>query len=620
MNTRLTNNTSLLLAIGLFVAGIVLVNATITGLRLDLTENNLFTLSDGTINILKKLDEPITLDYYFSQKELTGFPAMLNYGIRVRDLLEEYATKSSGKLILTVTDPEPFSEEEDLAVAYGLRGVSVNAAGDRAYFGLVGINSTDDERVIPVFDANKEASLEYEITKLIYNLANPKKPVIGIMSTLPIQGDPEAKINPWTILKNMEEFFEIELISTRANNIDPDVDVLMVVHPKDLKEPTLYAIDQYLLHGGKAFIFVDPLAEGDQTQPDPDKPMVMPDLDSDLDILFKVWGLEVVKEKIAGDTNAAMHVQTRSTRGQQEVSYLPWLSLGKESLNQEDFSTRELNVVNLGTAGIIQTLPDASVSLAPLIQTTMQSMQLERDLILLQRDPGVMLDNFKSEERKQTLVARVSGKVKTAFPEGRPKTDKTDTETPDDPDFIESGELNLIVAADTDLLRDLFWVREQNFFGMDIPRPIADNGDFVVNALDNLSGNTDLISLRSRGAFARPFEKVEAIRREAEMQFREQEQKLMAQLKEAEEKIQKLQSQSGEDSKMVLTAEQTQEIEKFRQIRLQTRKELRAVQHELKKNIEALGDQLRFINITLIPIVIILVALALSFYKSRRRI
>jgi len=339
MNTRLTNNTSLLLAIGLFVAGIVLVNATITGLRLDLTENNLFTLSDGTINILKKLDEPITLDYYFSQKELTGFPAMLNYGIRVRDLLEEYATKSSGKLILTVTDPEPFSEEEDLAVAYGLRGVSVNAAGDRAYFGLVGINSTDDERVIPVFDANKEASLEYEITKLIYNLANPKKPVIGIMSTLPIQGDPEAKINPWTILKNMEEFFEIELISTRANNIDPDVDVLMVVHPKDLKEPTLYAIDQYLLHGGKAFIFVDPLAEGDQTQPDPDKPMVMPDLDSDLDILFKVWGLEVVKEKIAGDTNAAMHVQTRSTRGQQEVSYLPWLSLGKESLNQEDFST-----------------------------------------------------------------------------------------------------------------------------------------------------------------------------------------------------------------------------------------------------------------------------------------
>ncbi|MCG8325570.1 MAG: Gldg family protein [Thiotrichales bacterium] len=619
MNTRLSNNTSLLLATCLFVASIVLVNATITGLRLDLTENRLFTLSEGTINILNNLDEPITLDYYFSQKELTGFPAMLNYGIRVRDLLEEYATEANGKLILTVTDPEPFSEEEDLAVAHGLRGVSVNAAGDRAYFGLVGINSTDDERVIPVFDANKEASLEYEISKLVYNLANPEKPTIGIMSSMNMQGNPEADIKPWAILENMGEFFNIEFIDTTAGTIDPDIDVLMVVHPKGLLEPTLYAIEQYLLRGGKGFIFVDPLAEGDQTQPDPDKPMVMPDLDSDLDLLFTGWGLEVVKEKIAGDSNAAMHVQTRSARGQQEVSYLPWLSLGKENLNQEDFSTRDLNVVNVGTAGILQTTPEATVSLTPLLQTTLQSMQIERDLILLQRDPRVMLDNFKSEERKQVLAARVQGEVRTAFPDGRPKTDKNDTRTPEDPDFVDSGEVNLIVAADTDLLRDLFWVREQNFFGMDIPRPIADNGDFVVNALDNLSGNTDLISLRSRGAFARPFEKVEAIRRQAEMQFREQEQKLMAKLREAEEKIQNLQSQAGGETSQVLTAGQTAEIEKFRDIRIKTRKELRSVQHELKKNIEALGNRVRFINIALIPCVIIVLALTLSFVQSGKR-
>lgn len=619
MNARLTNQTSLLLATCLFVASIILVNATITGLRLDLTENKLFTLSDGTINILKKLDEPITIDYYFSQKELTGFPSMLNYGIRVRDLLEEYAAKSNGKLVLTITDPEPFSEQEDLAVAHGLQGVSINAAGDRAYFGLVGINSTDDERVIPVFDVNKEASLEYEISKLIYNLANPEKPTIGILSSLDMQGDKEKNIATWTILKNMGEFFQIELLRSTIPEIDPGIDVLMVVHPKSLQEPTLYAIDQYLLRGGRAFLFIDPLAEGDQTRPDPEKPMVIPDLDSDLDILFQTWGLEIVKEKVAGDTNAAMHVQTRSARGQQEVQYLPWLSLGKESLNQDDFITRDLNIVNMGTAGIIQATEGSELNLTPLIQTTMQSMQMERDLILFQRDPKIMLDNFQSEERKQILVTRVNGKAKSAFPEGRPKANKEDTNTPVDPDFVAEGEINLILAADTDILRDLFWVREQNVFGVNIPRPIANNGDFIINALDNLSGNSDLISLRSRGAFARPFEKVEAIRRQAELQFRAQEQKLMAKLQEAEEKIKTLQNQTSGEETLVLTAEQTAEIDNLRQIRLQTRKELRSVQHELKKNIEKLGNQLRFINIALVPVLIIILALSLGYLKSRRR-
>lgn len=618
MNKSSSNKTSLLLAVCLFVAGIVLVNATITTWRLDLTENKLFTLSEGTQNILDNLDEPITLDFYFSQEELTGFPSMLNYGIRVRDLLEEYETRADGKIDLTIIDPEPFSEEEDLAVAHGLRGVSVNAAGDRAYFGLVGINSTDDVRVIPIFDAGKEATLEYEISKLIYNLANPEKPVIGIMSMLPMLG--EGGSEPWTVVRNMEEFFTIEPVSTRTTGIDPAIDVLMVVHPKQLQEPTLYAIDQYLLRGGKAFLFVDPLAEGDASRPDPEHPNVMPDLDSDLEILFSQWGLEVVKEKVAGDINAAMHVQSRNARGQQELQYLPWLSLGRESLNQEDFTTAELNVINIGTAGIIKLLPDSTLDITPLVQTTRQSMQMERDLIIFQRDPRIMLDNFKSENRKQTLVARVSGEVNTAFPEGRPKAGKNDTQTPEDPDFVKSGEINLILAADTDLLRDLFWIREQNYFGMDIPKAIADNGDFVINALDNLAGNTDLISLRSRGAYARPFEKVEAIRREAEIQFREQEQKLMARLKETEEKIRSLQNQAGDESSMVLTEEQNREIEKFRQLRLQTRKELRAVQHELKKNIEALGDRLRFINIALIPVIIIIVAVIVSLVRSRRRV
>ncbi len=612
---KIASGTGLVFGIILFIASVVLVNSVFTNWRVDLTENKLFTLSQGTINILENLEEPISLKFYFSQNELTGFnPGMLQYGVRVRDLLEEYAAKSNGNLTLTITDPEPFSEEEDEAVGYGLQGIQVNAAGDRAYFGLVGANSTDDEAIIPMFQADKQASLEYDLSKLIYGLAYPKKPLIGVISSLPILGNKETNLETWTVIKNMYDFFDIENINFKASEINPDIDVLMIVHPKDLKEPILYAIDQFLLRGGKAMVFLDPLAEGDSSQPPADNPNVMPDLDSDLDILFNLWGVNVVKEKIAGDSNAAMRVQSRTAKGPEEVSYLPWLSLGKENFNQDDFTTNNLNIINLGTSGIIEKTEGSNINITPLIETTLQSMQIERDLILFQRDPKVMLDNFKSEERKQTLIARVSGKVKSAFPDGKPLLGE-DEEADDK--FVSEGEINLILAADTDILRDLFWIREQNMFGMSIPQPIANNGDFIINSIDNLSGNTDLISLRSRGVFSRPFEKVEAIRREAESQFRDREQKLLTKLKETEDKILEIQTQRGEESVAVLSKAENEEIEKFRQERVKTRKELRSVQHDLKKNIERLGNQLRFINIGLIPLLIIVFSLGLAIYRNR---
>lgn len=613
MNKLLTNTTGLILAGLLFIAAIVLVNSTVTGLRLDLTEEKLFTLSEGTVNIVRNLEEPVQLRFYFSQKELTGFPNMLNYGIRVRDLLEEYASKSNGNLELLIINPEPFSEEEDEAVAYGLQSIPVNAAGDRAYVGLVGVNSTDDEEIIPIFQAEKEASLEYDISKLIFGLANPKKPVIGIMSTLPMASTDPQQPN-WVIVERLQEFFELEEVGIKTEDISKDIDVLMIVHPKSLSDKTLYAIDQYLLHGGKAMVFVDPLSEGDPAQSAGEQ-MVMPDIDSDLIPLFDTWGIEVLQEKIIGDSNAAMRVQARGAKGIEEVAYLPWLALGAENLNDNDFTTADLNVINVGTASVIQAKESSSVTISPLIQTTLQSMILERDLILFQRDPKVMMDNFVSSEKKHTIAARISGSVATSFPDGKPDEKSTDD------NFKAEGEINLILVADSDLLRDMFWVRTQNFFGMDIPQAIADNANFVINSLDNLSGNTDLISLRSRGVSTRPFDKVESIRREAEAKFRQREQELMAELKATEEKIQALQNQQGADgSAMILTDEQKAEIENFRQTRLKVRKELRSVQLKLKRNIERLGNQLKFINIGLIPLIIIILTLSMGLAKSNRRV
>ena len=616
---HLLSGSGILLAAVLAVALITISNNLFTGVRLDLTENRLFTLSPGSVNIITTLDEPISLDFYVSRKTMADFPQLVNYANRVRDLLEEYAEKSGGKIELSVIEPEPFSEEEDQAVASGLNGISVNAAGDRAYLGLVGVNSTDDEAIIPFFQASREDALEYDITKLIYNLANPEKRVIGVMSGLPLFGDPAQGIpDRWAILDVMEEFFEVRNIGAGADVIDEDVDVLMVVHPKNFTEQALFAIDQFLLRGGHAMLFVDPLAEGDNAEPDPANPYVMPDMSSNLNIMLEGWGLEVGTSEIAADINLAMRVQTQGARGPQESNYLPWLRLETDNLDRQDFSTSELNLIHMGTAGVIDLKEDATVEFAPLIKTTADSMRMQRDLIFFQRDPNVMLSNFESGNNPLVLAARISGTVPSAYPDGLLVEDEDDETVPVE-DIIKEGRVDVVLVGDTDILADHFWIRMQNFFGVQIPQSIANNGDFVINTLDNLAGNTDLISLRSRGEFSRPFTVVEQIRRDAEAQFREQEQELQTRLEETEQKIAQLQQEGGE-SALLLTEEQAAEIEKFRLEQIRTRKELRAVQHELQKNIERLGTQLKFINIGLIPLIIALLALVAGIQRTRRKV
>jgi len=619
IKNRVISGTGLILATCLFVATIILANSTLTSWRIDLTENKLFTLSQGTINILQNLEEPVQLDFYFSQKAMIDFPLLGNYGIRVRDMLEEFAAHAEGQLILNIIEPETFSEAEDQAVASGLRTVSANSSGDRAYFGMVGTNSTDDEKIIPFFQTNRESALEYDITKLIYNLAYPDKRVVGVLSQLPIIGKEGNKTAPtWTIINALRELFDVRDLSENIDDLDQKIDVLMLVHPKKLDNQTLYTVDQYLLRGGKAIIFLDPLAEQDKTQPDPANPDVMPKLDSYLSDLLELWGIEMSKEKIVGDINAAMRVQANSPRGPQEIDYLPWLRLTDENFNADDFSTSELNLIHMGTVGSIEIKEEKGMTITPLIQTSKQSTKLERDLILFQRDPSVILNNFKSENKQLLIAARIKGSANTTFPEGKP-AENDDSEKPFDKDFVKSGEINVILVSDTDILADHFWVRSQTMFGVAVPQPIANNGDFVINSIENLSGNTDMISLRGRGKYSRPFEKVETIRKDAETQFRHREKELQASLGETEKKIRDLQQEQGSKKSYLLNNKLTTEIEKFRNERLATRKELRGVQHELKKNIEKLGAQLRFINIGLIPLLITLLALMIGIYRANKR-
>lgn len=622
---RIISETGLILAAILAIAVIIVSDNTFTNIRLDLTENRLFTLSDGTINILKSLQEPIHLDFYLSRKTLTNYPSIINYGNRVRDLLNEYAAESNGKIKLTVIEPEPFSEAEDQAVASGLHGVPVNNEGDVAYFGLVGTNSVDDEKVIPFFQNDRESSLEYDITKLIYNLANPKKRVVGVMSSLPLFGSqmPRQPQKPWAIINVMREFFDVRNISMQTDRIDDDIDVLMVIHPKDLSNTTLYAIDQYLLAGGKAMLFIDPMAEADKTRPNPQNPMVMPATSSNLKRLMDTWGVEMKEGKIVGDMNLAMRVQARGPRGPQEMSFLPWLRLETPDFNHNDFATNELKTVNFASAGALEQQKGSSLKFTPLMHTTKETMLIDSKRMMFGADPASLLNEFVSDNRQWTLAARLSGSIKTAFPEGKPAADeeKNDGSVTKDTtpaaDQLKEGNINAILVADTDILSDYMWIRTQSFFGMDVPQTLANNGDFVVNALDNLSGNNDLISLRTRGDYTRPFTTVEAIRRQAESEFRDREKQLQAKLDQTEKRLVELQKETT-GSDLILSPEQTKEIEKFKQEQVKTRKELRNVQHQLQKDIESLGTALKFINIGLMPLLIALFAIVAGYIKSRR--
>ena len=611
------SGTGLLLAISLFIATIILANTAFTTWRIDLTENKLFTLSKGTKNILNNLDEPVQLDFYFSQKAMNDFPLLANYGVRVRDMLEEFTAHANGKLILNIIEPETFSEAEDQAVASGLRTVSVNATSDRVYFGLVGANSTDDEKVIPFFQSNRESALEYDLTKLVYNLAYPDKRVVGIYSQLPmISSRGDKTTETWTIINALKEFFEVVNLNENIEALNEKIDVLMLVHPKKIKRENLYIIDQYLLKGGKAIIFLDPLAEQDRTQPDATTPDVMPILYSYLDELLEKWGIGIAKEKIVADINAAMRVQASSPRGPQEIDYLPWLRLTEKNFNVDDFSTSELNLIHMGTVGSIEIIEEEKLEITPLIESSKQSTKLERDLILFQRDPTVILSNFKSDDKKLLIAARLKGRAESVFLEDQ----KNNDEIIKDDSFVDEGDLNVILVSDTDILADHFWIRKQDMLGVSVPQPVSNNGDFVINSIENLSGNTDLISLRGRGKYSRPFLKVETIRKQAESKFREREKELQVALQETEKKIQQLQQEQGNEKSYLLNNKLTAEIDKFRNERLATRKELRSVQHDLRKNIEKLGSQLRFINIGLIPLLITVLALLIGIYRANRRI
>lgn len=607
----------------------ILAGRFLTG-RLDLTAERLYTLSPGTLHTLARIDEPITLRFYYSSRLGDTAPAYGVYAQRVREELDQYVAAAHGKLRLEVYNPQPFSNAEDQAVAFGLQGVPLNRQGEQVYFGLAGTNSTDDRQTIAFFSPQREKFLEYDLTKLVHSLAFPKKPEVGLMTALPLQGDMMAMMQgqpsrPMAVIDQLGQLDTVKPLSPDLDAIPADVDVLMVAHPQHLSDKALFAIDQFVLKGGKLLVFVDPHSELQASHPSRFNPPGSPTA-SNLPRLFKSWGFEVVPDTVAGDRGDAQRVRVPVPgRGAAVLDYVAWLDLHAGNLNRQDMITADLSHLTMASAGIIEPLAGAKTKLEPLVTTSPDSMKIPAEKLTGMPDVAGLLANFKPSGKRYILAARVSGPAASAFPDGPPspsaKPGEAKPAAPASAKWLKQskGPINIVVVADTDMLNDALWVQSQDFFGQHVVVPLADNGDFVANAIDVLSGGEDLIGLRSRGTAARPFELVDRLRHEAELRYSAQEQTLQAKLKDLEGKLAGLTGKNEPAAATALSPEQAKAIEGFRTDMLQTRRQLRGVQAALRGNIAEVKAWLEFVDIALIPIIVAVFAIALATVRIRRR-
>ena len=602
------------LAIVLFFSLNLLARNVFTSTRLDLTSEGLYTLSDGTRDMLAGIEEPIDLRFYYSGSLDAVGAYFSTHAGRVEELLEEYRRLSGGKVRIERLDPEPFSTEEDLAVAEGVRGLPVSNGGDLAYFGISGRNTTDDTEVLAYLAPERADFLEYDLTRMVYDLGNPDKPVVGVLGDLPLMGSQFNQGQPWLVLEAMFQFFDVRFLGGNHKSIDEEVDVLMLAQPQNLDEPSLYAIDQFVMRGGRVFAMVDPLAESmingaNQFTPQGGSAIVA------LEPLFAAWGIEMTDGVVIGDAVTAQQVGARVNGRQVAVQYLPWLGLGEQNFSDGEIVTAQLERVTLNSAGAIRSREGATTTIEPLLISSDEAMEIDAEPLRVAPDPAKLIAEFQPSGETYTLAAKVTGPIRSAFADGPPEG--ADEELAANHLADAEAPLSLVIVADADMLHDQNWVRQQDLLGQRVTLPVANNADFAVNALELLSGSQSLIGLRSRGLSVRPFEVVDRMAQEAEFKYRSKEQELLAQIQETEQNIAKLQEEE-QQSGVILTAEQQSEIENFRAEMIGLRQELRGVQRSLRQDVEALATKLKFLNIWAVPLVIALIAIGLALFRQMR--
>lgn len=612
---RLYALAAIILAAVIFVGFNIALDASVTTARLDLTQSGRFTLSPGTKHIIENLQEPVTLKFFFSKQTASDYAQTRAYASRVRDLLGEYVALSHGKIILEEIDPQPYTPAEDEASADGLTAAPTDS-GDSVYFGLVGTNRIDGKEVIPYFAPEREPLLEYDISSLLYRLSSPKKPKVEVLSSLPLdtgiggmQAMMQGQSRPFMIYQELSQTYDTQMLPPNFSSIPAGTDVLMIVQPGELNDAQNYAIDQFVLKGGHVLAFVDPNSELAQASSGQD-PSMSPPAASSLPRLFQAWGVGFDANKVVGDLKLAQRVQVSQAGG--AVSYPVWLRLTRDQFSDSDPITANLQLVNLASAGSLRPRKGATTHFESLIGSSNQASLLSVEQVRLNANPEDLLNAIQPTGQQYIIAARISGPAKTAFPDGPPQGVSG-------PQVKSAKNIGVVVMADTDIFDDRFWVRVENMLGKQIAAPFANNDAFVINAVENLMGSNDLISLRSRATSDRPFTVVRELQANAERQFQQQEESLKTRLADTQDRLRQLQQGQGNGNSMALTPQQQQAIDRFKRELTETRTELRDVQHNLRKDIDALGAFLAFINIALVPLLVAAFAIGLAWIRRRRR-
>lgn len=620
---------SLLIAVILSYCGLALVASRwLAPERFDLTTDGLYTLSSGTRQIIDSVRRPLWLTLYFSQHATKDLPQVSSYEQRVAEMLQEMVARSHGRIRLQIVDPVPYSDDEASAEGNGLTPVNGGSNGERIFFGLVGTtrppnaDTADAETenpkhphgktinrtlAIPFFDPGREAFLEYDIAKLLYQLSEPEKPRIGVISDLPIMGDPLQGTPPWAVMSQLQQLFDVEMINAnKLNHINKNIHVLLLIHPKNLPVSAQYAIDQYVLGGGHLAVFVDPFSESDPAPLVDDATSATNNHSSNLPRLFADWGVSFNPDQVVLDRSRALQIELAGAN----LAHPGMLGLGAAELNRDDVITASLQRVYVSSAGHFDLLPNANTRLIPLMQSSADAEVVPTQRVIeASGNPSSLLDGYQPQNQNYVIAARVRGTFNSAFPEYAKKPGHLATSPPN---------TEVIVVADTDLLTDRLWGEKQtSFLGQPMFSAFANNGDFINNLVDNLSGSSALLSIRGRSSSQRPFTRVQALRRVADRKFLQKERELENELADTKQRLDELQPAKGARDNST-SVEQKQEIEQFLQRELAISKELREVQHQLNTEIDALGTRLKVLNIVLLPVLITLAGLIYGWRRTRR--
>ncbi len=599
---------------------VILINVLLSfaNVRWDATENNIYSLSEGTRKILDHISVPVTIKFFYSKTNKNLPNELKLYATRVREFLAEYERASRGRVRVQEIDPRPDTDEEDWAQRYGLRSIQLGT-GEKIYCGLV-FSGADQEAVIPFVDPAREELLEYDITRNIYRVQSPKKKTIGIISTLPVFGGapgPGLQMNsrPWLFITELKKTYNVKEIGNSARQIGDDVDLLMIIHPKNISPALEYAIDQFVLSGRNAIVFIDPFCISDRSQ---DRRNLFQPSSSSLKKLLEAWGVRMDSSKVVADLDQATALRT--PRGQ-IVRNPMWISARQEAFARDDVVTAKLERVLFPVAGAIKKAPGSQYRFETLVGSSKDSALF--DAFKVNFGVEAIRKEFKAAPEPFTLVAKITGKFKTAFPAGPPEakdSGKKGGEHIKKDNQIKKAQkdCNVVIVADADMLADRFYVQKQNVLGLVFTRMFNDNLNLVANACEILTGSDALIGIRSRSKYERPFTRVLELQRQAQARWLAKEQELARQADETNKKLRELEQQKDPSQKVLLSPQQEKEIAKFREKRRRINKELRQVRKNLRADIEALGFRLKVINIFAMPLCVSIAGLIFAFYRKRR--